>query len=90
MPRFRSVLTRPWRRLRRWRNRTPNDQLAFSLLGFGCLLVLVAALRAQRRSRLAVIDTDRAGISDALGHPAVPADISDARHPSTGATGVLR
>jgi hypothetical protein len=44
MPSARSLFTRPWRRLRRWSNRTPNDQLAFSLLGFGCLLVLVAAL----------------------------------------------
>jgi hypothetical protein len=44
MPRSRRTLSRPWRRLRRWSNRTPNDQLAFSLLGFGCLLVLAAAL----------------------------------------------
>jgi hypothetical protein len=44
MSRRRNILTRPWRRLRRWSQHTPNDQLALSMLGAGCLFVIVAGL----------------------------------------------
>jgi hypothetical protein len=44
MSRRGNVLTRPWRRLRRWSHRTPNDEVALSMLGLGCLLVIVAGL----------------------------------------------
>ncbi|HEY2272988.1 MAG TPA: hypothetical protein VGH30_09440 [Jatrophihabitantaceae bacterium] len=44
MPRSRNVVTRWTRRLRSWRHHTPNDQVAWSLLGIGLVLVLVAGL----------------------------------------------
>jgi hypothetical protein len=44
LPRSRNVVTRWTRRLRSWRHHTPNDQVAWSLLGIGLVLVLVAGL----------------------------------------------